>query len=259
MHETQEALIAARDQAQQANKAKSDFLTNMSHELRTPMHAIMSYSDLSMKAVTKLDANAANIAEKIVHYQHTTKGSAERLLHLLNDLLDVSKLESGKMEFDFLPHDMGEMIAHIVEELQSVTQEKSLHVTVQKPSGLAMVECDRHKIIQVLHNLLSNAIKFSDTKQSITIACHQSMDEHGLPVIYVAVEDEGLGIPKAELTNIFDKFIQSSNTKTGAGGTGLGLAICKEIIHAHGGNIAAKCNPARGATLFFSLPLTQSS
>ncbi|MCG8382993.1 MAG: PAS domain S-box protein, partial [Gammaproteobacteria bacterium] len=217
--------------AEQANEAKSEFLANMSHELRTPMHAILSFSDFGIKRLKEVPL------EKLGTYFSRIHCSGARLLELLNALLDLSKLESGKMELDIQAVDMYTLTASMAGELESIIQPKELQVIIDQPDFDAIAEADIAKISQVLNNLLSNAIKFTPQGKSIHIrfslshTTQESVPHAPGTMMTTHITDEGIGVPNEELETIFDKFIQSSKTKNGAGGTGLGLAICREIVH----------------------------
>ncbi len=251
----------SRDIAERANFAKSEFLANMSHELRTPMHAIISFAKLSLKQVNKLP-NAEGNTEKLYRFINNIIISAERLLILLNDLLDLSKLEAGKEELSLERYSLSDIVSQIVEENQGKVEEKKLHLQFNTELENTEILCDKYKILQVITNLLGNAIKFSVEKTTIQITIEQKQmvlgrratDTEKIDGLVCSVVDQGPGIPEQELSKIFDKFIQSSKTKSGSGGTGLGLTICKEIIAVHNGKIWAENNPAGGAVFRFFLP-----
>ncbi len=247
-------LQEATRQAQEANIAKSEFLANISHELRTPMHAILSYSDLGVK---KFDSAPK---EKIMGFFKSINDSGKRLLTLLNDLLDLSKMESGRMEMNFISVGIESLFKDVATQIQPLLTDKKLTLDFIKECKEKTVEIDNNKISQVLWNLLSNAIKFSHEKSKIIIKAEDSkikIDGKIVPSLTISVIDNGIGIPDSELEAVFNKFIQSSKTKTGAGGTGLGLAICKEIIEYHCGRIHAENNPDGGSKFVFILPLEQ--
>lgn len=249
-------LLLAKEAAERANQAKSEFLANMSHELRTPMHAILSFASLGGNRAEGL-AGAA----KLHHYFIRIKESGERLLDLVNDLLDLSRLEAGKMPFDLRPQDMQPLVREALAEMEPLLADKHLDVSLSA-DGATVALCDPFRIGQLLRNLLSNAIKFSP--QGGTIRVHfapvvlqggrRASDSGQRPALQMTVQDEGIGIPANELEQVFDKFVQSSKTKTGAGGTGLGLAICREIAQAHRGTIHARANDGPGASLVVILP-----
>lgn len=245
---TQQLLRAEKERAEAANQAKSEFLSNMSHELRTPMHAIINYAKLGLKP-----ASAAN-PEQTAKFFTNIALSADRLLKLINNILDLSKLEAQRFVFSFQSERLADSINHALMELDVLLKQRNITLSIDGVADLPQVLLDKDRIIQVLVNILSNAIKFSP--DGSTIAIRGSFLNHDtMPMIKLRIIDEGVGVPVAELETIFDKFTQSSKTKSKAGGTGLGLAICREIINAHGGNIWAESGTTGGTQLIFTLPL----
>lgn len=250
-------LLDAKNAAEAANRAKSEFLANMSHELRTPMHAILSFSKLG---IDRANSGKAPL-DKIVHYLQRVQQSGERLLGALNDLLDLSKLEAGKMRYDFERERLRPVVDGIVGELSALAREHAVQIDHARADNGISAWCDGGRIGQVVRNLLSNAIKFTHAGGRVAIDIDQvdegliADDGRLVPAARIRVQDQGLGIPPDELSSIFDKFVQSSKTKSGAGGTGLGLAICREIVLQHHGDIWAENNPDRGATFTVLLPL----
>ena len=238
-------LQEAKKMAEAANNAKSTFLSNVSHELRTPMHGILSFASFGIKK------HATANPDKILDYFQKIRQSGETLLTLLNDLLDLAKLESGKIAFKFRPANLNSLIDIVREEYNSLASERNLTIQCKHLEANGKITLDADKIRQVLRNLLSNAIKFSPEGGKIDVISFEKADS-----IVVTVRDQGVGIPENELENIFDKFVQSSKNRTNAGGTGLGLPICREIIAAHKGRIWAENNPDMGAKLSFEIPLS---
>jgi len=243
--QVEQQLLIAKREAEASNRAKTEFLANMSHELRTPLHSILSFASFG----TKKYANAK--PEKLLDYFNRIKKSGQTLLELLNDLLDLAKLESKKATFAFEPADLGILVKSVTNELDSLLSDQNLSIRHEVSKFDVEVTLDADKIKQVLRNLLNNAVKFSPEGGIIDVAiCRVGSS------VRVSVCDQGPGIPQDELEVVFDKFIQSSKTKTGAGGTGLGLAICHEIVTAHNGRIWAENRPEGGAVFSFEIPLS---
>lgn len=248
--------IEARKDAELANAAKSNFLANMSHELRTPMHAVLGYSDLGRN---KLDSSSA--AEMGSYFDHINL-SGKRLLVLLDDLLDLSKLEAGMMKMEFEEHDICKILDECIGNFEAMLKQNDLSILVSESEINCFACVDEFRIMQVFTNLISNAIKFSPPKSQISITISDSQqtigrrnnDSTNIASISVSVADQGTGIPEDELELVFEKFVQSSETKTDTGGTGLGLAISKEIIKGHQGTIVVKNLEPCGAEFTLSLP-----
>ena len=242
-------LQAAKDQADAANLAKTQFLSNMSHELRTPMHAILSFAKLGVEKVE------SGPPEKLRRYFGNIIDAGERLLALVNDLLDITKLESGKMVYSFAAQDLWPVLGETVRELAELIRRRDLQLQIETPECATEAEFDSLRMGQVMRNLLSNAIKFTPEGGRIIVSVAQR--DEPVPGLQISVCDEGGGIPQHELEAIFDKFIQSSKNVSGSGGTGLGLPISREIIRQHGGHIWAQNRSEGGACFVFWIPLRQ--
>lgn len=246
-------LVIARDGAQAANAAKTQFLANMSHELRTPLHAVLSYAKLGHTKAERMPV------ARLREYFDRIHISGDRLLRLLNDLLDLSKLEAGKVLMDFQTVNVAQVARDGAREFEALFQSRHIRLQLELAEGLPPVVGDSLRIGQVLRNLLSNAAKFTPEGRGVTLALSPATlaveeGQEPLPAVRLVVSDEGIGIPEDELEAVFDKFVQSSKTRSGAGGTGLGLAICREIVLAHRGQIRAFGRAEGGACFEVLLP-----
>jgi signal transduction histidine kinase len=206
------------------------------------MHAILSFSRLGIDR----SHGGQGSVDRLTQYLERIHQSGNRLLTLLNDLLDLSKLEAGKMQYEFDHHELPDIAGTVAAELAELAREKEVQVTVEEDGQAPRAWCDAVRIAQVVRNLLSNAIKFTPAGRRVRLVIDADAID-GEPAVRLRVIDEGVGIPPEELEVVFDKFVQSSKTKSGAGGTGLGLAICHEIVQQHGGRLWARNNPDGGA------------
>lgn len=247
--EIERTLLESKEAAEAANKSKTAFLTNMSHELRTPMHAILSFSEMGT-----LKAGQAS-AEQVTRYFERIHTSGKRLLTLLNDLLDMSRLDANKMSYDKSRHILQSTVRAAISEIASLLAAKHIQARMDESTPKILAIYDKTRIIQVLVNLLSNAIKFSPQGAEIHIDfIHDISLENGTPAVGLVIRDEGPGIPEADLERIFETFTQSAQAHV-SGGTGLGLAISRQIMNDHAGSISARNHPAGGAAFTLLLPV----
>lgn len=247
------ALEDAKNVAEQANNSKTEFLANMSHELRTPMHSILSFARFGQDMIASNNIKV----DKLDKYYSRITSSGNKLLKLLNNLLDLSKLDAGKFPFSPNMGSIVDAVNHVVAEVSGLAEEKAIDIRVINQTSVGKIWCDVEMVQQIVRNLLGNAIRFSHQQGKIFVAVSdvQMKTRFGeSPAVQIAVKDQGVGIPELELEHVFNQFSQSSKTNKGAGGTGLGLAICKDLVSLHKGEIFAMNNPQGGAIFTVILP-----
>ncbi|GAB4529358.1 MAG: hypothetical protein Kow0063_06380 [Anaerolineae bacterium] len=229
----------------EADRAKSEFISTVSHELRTPMTAIKGYTDLlSGGAVGPLNDNQK-------HFLNVIKNNTDRLIALINDLLDISRIETGRIRFEPTPVKMGEIIADVVEAMAARAQNRGLALTYEVDAGLPEVMGDRGRLYQVLTNLVGNAINYTPSG-SITVEATTAGS-----AVQVSVRDTGVGIAPEDIGHIFDRFYRADDPVVQeASGTGLGLPIVKMFVEMHGGRVWVDSKKGEGSTFTFILPVS---
>jgi len=246
MKRTEEALRQASREADQASRAKSEFLAAMSHELRTPLNGVLGMNTLLQNT---------DLSEKQRELVETSSESGKHLLQLINDILDISKIEAGKMELDERPCDLKSFIRGVVTAMAGPIRAKGLKISCDlSPDVSSTVTCDDQRLRQILVNLIGNATKFT-SQGGITVSAHcvEANDTHMR--FRVSVSDTGKGIPEIRLSRLFQKFSQvDSSTTRQFGGSGLGLSICKRLVELMGGTIGVESRVGVGSRFWFEFP-----
>jgi signal transduction histidine kinase/FixJ family two-component response regulator len=247
LNKQRKALLAARTEAEAANRAKDQFLASMSHELRTPLHAILGYADLIRKDALTEPARKDAL--------DTIAGSGRHLLTLINDLLDLSRIRSGHLELNPAPVQLPALLEEIAAMVRVEAQQKGLAFVLEAPADLPVgVQADGKRIRQILLNLLGNAIKFTDTGR-VTLSVQAVPVDSGSIRLRVSVEDTGMGIAPEDQTRIFTPFEQTEQGRKREAGVGLGLAISQELAHLMGGVIEVQSRLGEGSQFLFTVML----
>jgi len=240
----------------ESNRLKSEFVANVSHELRTPLNSIIGFADL-LSELARTDPAAD---PKRMRYIGNILTSARRLLEMINELLEMAKIEAGRVELAIEPTSVSSLVEGLVTILRPQADARALRLATKVAAELPLVETDAGKLQQILFNFLSNAVKFSPEGGTITISADRVTRPDRSGGVRLAVADEGPGIPYDMQDRIFEKFrqVDASHTRT-HGGTGLGLAICRELADRLGASVSVVSEPGRGSTFAVELPLAFSA
>jgi signal transduction histidine kinase len=227
-----------------ANRHKSEFLAGMSHELRTPLNAILGFSEVLAERMF------GDINEKQAEYLEDIRSSGTHLLSLINDILDLSKIEAGRMELELSAFDVPSALDNALTLVRERATRHGIALDLKCDSAVGPWSADERKFKQIMLNLLSNAVKFTPPGGGITVAAHRDGD-----VLAIAVSDSGCGISVQDQALVFEAFRQvGGDSGKKAEGTGLGLALTRKFVELHGGSISVRSEPGKGATFSFTLP-----
>ncbi|WP_310385414.1 sensor histidine kinase [Roseateles sp.] len=241
--EAERQIGEARDAAERANSIKTEFVANMSHELRTPLQSIIGFSELGVNR----SGDHARLQDMFARIH----SSGQRMLELVNNLLDLSRLESTIGQLILTEQELAPLITAVVDEHAGAADKRSIRLSLAMPAQALRAAVDAGRLQQALRNVLDNALRLAPAASQVTV----QLDQDGAQLC-ISVHDLGPGIPPAELESIFTPFAQSSQTKQGAGGTGLGLAVCRKIMVAHGGGVTASNHVGGGAVFELRLPIS---
>jgi signal transduction histidine kinase len=248
--QSNEQLSDLNDRLQEHDRLKSEFLANMSHELRTPLNAIIGFAEILSERLQ------GDIHPRYVGFLESILGSGQHLLSVINDVLDLSKIEAGKMDFYPEPFDVAANIESVCGVVRGTAAKQGIVFDVEAEENLPYLDADPARFKQILYNLLSNAVKFSPMGGTVTIRASMQHDAMGQKVIAVSVTDRGIGIALEHREVIFEEFRQVEGTSTrGYGGTGLGLALVKRFVERQGGTVTVQSELGVGSTFTFTLPL----
>ncbi|MBP1908653.1 response regulator [Methanolobus bombayensis] len=245
MKNAEKELMDAKVHAEAANRTKSEFLATMSHELRTPLNSVIGFSDLL------LDGSFGELNEKQYKFMDNISHSGKHLLNLINDILDISKIEAGKMELFYEIFDFSDLVADLNLMMKPLSSKKGILLEFNMVPRSIFINADRGKLKQIMYNLIGNAIKFTPDGGEVNIDI--SMKDQ---ILLIGIHDNGIGIPKEDQNKLFQPFVQldsASNRKFE--GTGLGLALVKNLLELHGGTIEVDSEQGKGSTFYLKVPL----
>ncbi|GJL60597.1 MAG: hypothetical protein NPIRA03_34540 [Nitrospirales bacterium] len=242
-------LQSANERLQELDRLKSSFVSIVSHELRTPMTSIKGLVE------NMLDGLVGTLNDRQSFYLERMKYNIERLTRMINDLLDLSRIEAGRMDLHHSAINMGSLAREVVESLQSIAQERSLTLEAHVSDPIGFIQGDRDKLIQIFTNLINNALKFTESPGTVTVDVNQRDDG----MVQTCVIDNGCGIPLDEQQTIFERFYRGQSSEMKNRGAGLGLAITKSLVELHGGSIWVESTPGEGSRFCVIFPLIPST
>ena len=246
---SEEALQYAKSQAEEANRNKSEFISMISHELKSPLHSIIGFTELS-----EMEASQGTY-ENRAHYASLITSNSYHLLGLVNDLLDIAKIEAGKLKIYPCAVQLQPLVKDVFGMMEHMAKAKSVRLETVLDPDLTTVEADPERLKQILLNLVNNAIKFNNEGGVVQLTVYRAQDQ-----VAFEVKDSGIGIPQQNLESLFQKFYQVDSSNSRAyGGTGLGLALCQQLAEFHGGKIAVQSTMGEGAVFTLRIPHRQSS
>ncbi|MHB8101352.1 MAG: sensor histidine kinase [Methanosarcina sp.] len=240
-----EKLLQEKQIAEVANRTKSEFLANMSHELRTPLNSIIGFSDLLYEQAY------GELNEKQLRSVENVSKSGKHLLNLINDILDISKVEAGKLELDYKDFELASKLNMIRNLLYPIADRKNIKIEIDMDNKLRSIRADEDRFIQIMYNLVDNAVKFSYKNSIVKIAARKTGD-----LVEITVKDTGIGIKAEDQNKLFKPFSQvDSFSSKKFQGTGLGLSLVKQIVHLHGGYVWFRSTTGEGSTFAFTIPI----
>jgi signal transduction histidine kinase len=245
LEETARALIEAKSEADRANRAKSDFLSRMSHELRTPLHAILGFGQLL--EMDELQSDQKDNVQQIL-------GGGRHLLRLINEVLDITTIEAGRIQLSLEKVDVEEVLTECASFVRPLAKKRAIRLECDASAACAVhITTDRQRLTQVVLNLLSNAVKYNRDGGEISVSCKQLSPER----LLIQVVDTGVGIPRAHFERLFGAFDRLGAEHSGVEGTGLGLAVTKRLVELLGGEIGVESVVGEGSTFTVALPLSE--
>jgi len=245
-----EEQLETSEQLRELDQLKTQFLANMSHELRTPLNSIIGFSRVIMKGI---DGPITDLQKQDLSAIYN---AGQHLLKMINDILDISKIDAGKMELSFEDSNVVDIIESVMSTARGLVKDKPIELVTAIEDDIPNIQADSTRIRQVLLNLISNAAKFTN-QGGITVTARQQIGAAGQEEIYISVKDTGSGIPEEDQEKLFEPFVQVDGSPTRAtGGTGLGLSITRMLIELHNGSIGLESKVGHGSNFFFTLPVT---